>query len=59
MTAGGLWPPRAQRRRLHRPRLRRERLGELVQTCGSEHRWFEDRARPCTPLAFIDDATRP
>ena len=57
MAAGGLWLPRAQRRRLHRPRLRRERLGELVQIDGSEHRWFEDRAPPCTPLVFIDDAT--
>ena len=57
MSADGLWLPRAQRRRLHRPRLRRERLGELVQIDGSEHRWFEDRGPPCTVLVFIDDAT--
>jgi hypothetical protein len=31
-------------------------VGELVQI-GSEHRWFEDRADPCTLLVFIDDAT--
>ena len=57
MTADGLWFPRAQRRRLHRPRLRRERLGELIQIDGSEPRWFEDRGAPCTLLVFIDDAT--
>jgi hypothetical protein len=39
------------------PRLRREALGELVQIDGSEHRWFEDRAEPCSLLVFIDDAT--
>lgn len=32
-------------------------MGELVQIDGSEHRWFEDRADPCTLLVFIDDAT--
>jgi hypothetical protein len=57
MAADGLWRPRRQRRRFHPPRLRRERLGELVQIDGSEHRWFEDRAEPCTLLVFIDDAT--
>ena len=69
MTADGLWLPRAQRRRLHRPKLRRERLGELIQIDGSEHRWFEgepsrrhrsepDGERPpCTLLVFIDGAT--
>src|SRR3954464_10537580 len=46
-----------QRRHSHQPRLRREALGELVQIDGSEHRWFEDRADPCTLLVFIDDAT--
>jgi hypothetical protein len=57
MADGGLWLSRRQRRRFHRPRLRREFLGELVQIDGSEHRWFEDRADPCTLLVFIDDAT--
>ena len=28
-----------------------------MQIDGSEHRWFEDRAEPCTLLVFIDDAT--
>ena len=57
MIEAELWLPRAQRRRFHQPRLRRERLGELVQVDGSEHRWFEDRAPPCTLLVFVDDAT--
>ena len=57
MISAGLWHSRKQRRQLHQPRLRRERLGELVQIDGSAHRWFEDRAPPCTLLVFIDDAT--
>jgi hypothetical protein len=57
MIDAGLWLSRQQRRRFHQPRLRREALGELIQIDGSEHRWFEDRADPCTLLVFIDDAT--
>jgi len=57
MMTTGLWLSRPQRRRFRRPRLRRERLGELVQIDGSEHRWFEDRAGHCSLLVFIDDAT--
>ncbi len=53
----GLFLSREQRRTFHQPRLRRESLGELVQMDGSQHRWFEDRADPCTLLVFIDDAT--
>ncbi len=41
----------------HQPRRRRDCLGELVQIDGCEHAWFEDRAPPCTLLAFVDDAT--
>jgi transposase len=57
MMAEGLWLSRKQRKRFHQPRLRRERVGELVQIDGSNHRWFEHRAEPCTLLVFIDDAT--
>ncbi|WP_439116608.1 ISNCY family transposase, partial [Paracoccus liaowanqingii] len=57
MIADGLWRSRAQQRRVHQPRLRREALGELIQIDGSEHRWFEDRGPVCTLLVFIDDAT--
>jgi hypothetical protein len=57
MTAEGMWLSRKQRRSFHQPRLRREHYGELIQIDGSEHRWFEQRADPCTLLVFIDDAT--
>lgn len=51
------WLPRAERKRIQQPRHRREHLGELIQIDGSDHRWFEDRAPPCTLLVFVDDAT--
>ncbi len=57
MTDAGLWLSRKQRRTFHQPRLRRESYGELIQIDGSQHRWFEGRAEPCTLLVFIDDAT--
>ncbi|NBB81240.1 MAG: ISNCY family transposase [Verrucomicrobia bacterium] len=57
MVEDGMWLSRKQRRVLHQPRLRRECFGELIQIDGSDHRWFEDRAPPCTLLVFIDDAT--
>ncbi|WP_051677575.1 ISNCY family transposase [Bradyrhizobium sp. URHD0069] len=57
MRRAGIWLPRAERKRIQQPRHRREHVGELVQIDGSEHRWFEDRAPPCTLLVFIDDAT--
>ncbi|MCJ8150995.1 ISNCY family transposase [Shinella sedimenti] len=57
MADAGLWLSRKQRRTFHRPRLRREAYGELVQIDGSEHRWFEDRGPSCSLLVFVDDAT--
>jgi hypothetical protein len=57
MVEAGLWLSRKQRRSFHQPRLRRESYGELVQIGGSERRWFEERAEPCSLLVFIDDAT--
>src|SRR5258706_7344370 len=57
MRRAGIWLPRAERKRIQQPRHRREHVSELVQIDGSEHRWFEDRAPPCTLLVFIDDAT--
>lgn len=57
MVAADLWRSRAQRRQFHQPRQRREAFGELIQIDGSDHRWFEERAAPCTLLVFIDDAT--
>jgi transposase len=57
MVEDGIWLSRKQRRTFHQPRLRRECFGELIQIDGSDHRWFEDRAGPCSLLVFIDDAT--
>ncbi len=51
---------RARRRRsakVHRPRERRPRFGELIQIDGSPHDWFEGRGPRCTLIVFIDDAT--
>ena len=57
MRQAGIWLPRAERKRIQQPRHRREHVGELIQIDGSDHRWLEDRAPPCTLLVFIDDAT--
>jgi hypothetical protein len=58
MIGAGIWQTRAQRRpKVQQPRLRRPCFGELIQIDGSEHRWFENRAKPCVLLVFIDDAT--
>ena len=58
MVADGLWKPSHKRRkRLHPPRDRRSRMGELIQIDGSPHDWFEGRASKCSLIAFIDDAT--
>lgn len=57
MRQAGIWVSRPERKRIQQPRYRREHVGELVQIDGSEHRWFEDRAAPCTLLVFVDDAT--
>lgn len=51
------WLSRKQRRTFHQPRLRRERVGELIRIDGSDHRWCEVRADRCTLFVFIDDAT--
>ena len=51
---------RARRRRsarVHPPRERRPRFGELIQIDGSPHDWFEGRGPRCTLIVFIDDAT--
>jgi len=58
MIQAGIWQTRAQRKpKVQQPRLRRPCFGELIQIDGSDHRWFEDRAKPCVLLVFIDDAT--
>ena len=58
MIEAGLWQAKRPRApRVHPPRPRRARLGELVQIDGSAHDWFEGRAPRCCLIAFIDDAT--
>jgi len=57
MVDDGIWLSRTQRRAIHHPRSRRECFGELIQIDGSDHRWVEHRAGPCTLLVFVDDAT--
>ena len=58
MVGAGLWQvTKGRRRALHPPRLRRSRVGELIQIDGSPHDWFEGRGPRCTLIAFIDDAT--
>jgi hypothetical protein len=58
MIESEVWKPKQKKRPvIHQQRLRRARCGELVQVDGSPHAWFEDRAKPCTLIVFIDDAT--
>lgn len=58
MVDAGLRRAKPRReRRVHPPRERRPRRGELVQIDGSPHDWFEGRAPRCTLIAFVDDAT--
>lgn len=58
MVQAGLWQPKRKRKaRVHSPRARRPRLGELIQIDGSHHDWLEGRGPKCCLIAFIDDAT--
>jgi len=58
MADAGLWIPRKLRSvSVYQPRNRRHCVGELIQIDGSDHDCFEGRAKPCTLLVYIDDAT--
>ena len=58
MMQAGLWHSKQRKSvTVHPQRERREALGELVQTDGSPHAWFEDRGDYCCLLVIIDDAT--
>jgi transposase len=48
---------RRRAKRVHSPRERRPRLGELIQIDASPHDWFEGRGPRCALIVFIDDAT--
>lgn len=58
MIAEGLWKAKQRKQvAIHTYRERRSCAGELIQLDGSPHKWFEDKADPCTLIAYIDDAT--
>ena len=58
MISEQLWKAKSHKQIvIHTFRERRSCVGELIQLDGSPHRWFEDRADPCTLIAYIDDAT--
>lgn len=58
MIEGKLWKAKQKKQEtIHTYRERRSCVGELVQLDGSPHKWFEERAEPCTLIAYIDDAT--
>ena len=58
MIQDGLWLTRPERqKRVHQPRQRRDRSGELIPIDGCEPPWFEERGPTCTLLVFVDDAT--
>jgi transposase len=44
-------------RRSRRRRLRKERLGQMVQMDGSHHAWFESRGNKCCLMVTVDDAS--
>lgn len=58
MIDASLWKNKKRKiANIHPYRERRPCVGELIQLDGSPHHWLEDRANPCTLVAFIDDAT--
>lgn len=57
MIEAGLWQPKAARIKHRMRRERKPMLGIMIQLDGSPHDWFEGRAKSCTLLVFIDDAT--
>lgn len=51
-------PYKQRKKRPHREwRERKARLGEMEQTDGSHHDWFEGRSPKCVLMGYIDDAT--
>src|SRR5690625_7768740 len=56
--AAALWQARTKRsKRTFMMLERRACRVELVQIDGSPHDWFEGRAKRCSLIVFIDDAT--
>jgi len=50
-------PKKKSKKRIHPPRERRTRQGELIQIDGSYHAWLEERGPKACLLLFVDDAT--
>jgi len=50
-------PKKKSKKRIHPPRERRGRRGELIQIDGSHHPWLEERGPEACLLLFVDDAT--
>lgn len=57
MIENSLWVPKKKKAYHREWRERRSCLGEMIQTDGSNHDWFEKRGKRCTLLAHIDDAS--
>lgn len=53
----GLWFIKQRKITYRSRRERKPMIGMMVQLDGSNHDWFEGRAKKCTLLVFIDDAT--
>lgn len=57
LIKNGLWQAKKRKNTpVHQRRSRRSRFGELVQSDGSYHAWFEDRGPKCCLMIAIDDA---
>jgi hypothetical protein len=57
LTDEGLWDIKQRKVTYRSRRERKSMIGMMVQLDGSNHNWFEGRAKKCTVLVFIDDAT--
>ena len=57
LTDEGLWDIKQRKVTYRSRRERKSMIGMMVQLDGSNHDWFEGRAKKCTLLVFIDDAT--
>lgn len=53
----GIWQKRRKDRKHRQWRERKRYFGQMIQMDGSHHAWFEDRARSCVLMGYIDDAT--
>lgn len=57
MIEEGIHEAKVRKKKIHPPRERKERVGDIVQIDGSYHAWLEDRGPKACLLLFVDDAT--